>query len=200
MHELSYNGALKEPLAWNIIYKIKDKEVDINLVEDKYKEPLNANISLDNTKPVIVNAKGTIPQDIFIVILGRNPIGNLSSLNVNYSMSNALYTDGKGNIHSLELASRKIYTEEYLIRIGALAYSNIIELNDIYYKLSDSSDIKAKANIEYDKKFNVKLNGNVESPFGKYNLNGFTLDATNGNKIIYVSTEKSEIVANGSKE
>lgn len=198
MHELSYNGALKEPLAWNIIYKIKDKEVDINLVVDKYKEPLNANISLDNTKPVIVNAKGTIPQDIFIVILGRNPIDNLSSLNVNYSMSNALYTDGKGNIHSLELASRKIYTEEYLIRIGALAYSNIIELNDIYYKLSDSGDIKAKANIEYDKKFNVKLNGNVESPFGKYNLNGFTLDATNGNKIIYASTEKSEIIANGS--
>ena len=198
MQELSYANVLSYPMAFNIIYKIKEKEIEINLIENKYKEPLNANIYLDNTKPILVSANGTIPQDIFMVLLGRNPIDNLSSLNINYSMSNALYTDGKGNIHSLELASRKIYTEEYLIRIGALAYSNIIELNDIYYKLSDSGDIKAKANIEYDKKFNVKLNGNVESPFGKYNLNGFTLDATNGNKIIYASTEKSEIVANGS--
>ena len=197
MQELSYANVLSYPMAFNIIYKIKEKEIEINLIENKYKEPLNANIYLDNTKPILVSANGTIPQDIFMVLLGRNPIDNLSSLNVNYSMSNALYTDGKGNIHSLELASRKIYTEEYLIRIGALAYSNIIELNDIYYKLSDSGDIKAKANIEYDKKFNVKLNGNVESPFGKYNLNGFTLDATNGNKIIYASTEKSEIIANG---
>ena len=198
MQELSYANVLSYPMAFNIIYKIKEKEIEINLIENKYKEPLNANIYLDNTKPILVSANGTIPQDIFMVLLGRNPIDNLSSLNINYSMSNALYTDGKGNIHSLELASRKIYTEEYLIRIGALAYSNIIELNDIYYKLSDSGDIKAKANIEYDKKFNVKINGNVESPFGKYNLNGFTLDATNGNKIIYASTEKSEIVANGS--
>lgn len=198
MQELSYANVLSYPMAFNIIYKIKEKEIEINLIENKYKEPLNANIYLDNTKPILVSANGTIPQDIFMVLLGRNPIDNLSSLNINYSMSNALYTDGKGNIHSLELASRKIYTEEYLIRIGALAYSNIIELNDIYYKLSDSGDIKAKASIEYDKKFNVKINGNVESPFGKYNLNGFTMDSTNGNKIIYAATEKSEIVANGS--
>ena len=197
MHELSYNGALNSPLAWNIIYKIKDKEIAVNLVEDKYKEPLNADISLDNTKPILVNAYGTIPQDIFIVLLGRNPIDNLSSLNVNYRMSNALYTDGKGNVHSLELASRKIYTEEYLIRIGALAYSNIIEFNDIYYKISDNNDIKAKANIEYDKQFNIKLNGNIDTSAGKYNLNGYTLGTTNGNKIIYAATEKSEIVANG---
>ena len=198
MQELSYANVLSYPMAFNIIYKIKEKEIEINLIENKYKEPLNANIYLDNTKPILVSANGTIPQDIFMVLLGRNPIDNLSSLNINYSMSNALYTDGKGNIHSLELASRKIYTEEYLIRIGALAYSNIIELNDIYYKLSDSGDIKAKASIEYDKKFNVKINGNVESPFGKYNLNGFTMDSTNGNKIIHAATEKSEIVANGS--
>ena len=198
MQELSYANVLSEPMAFNIIHKVKDKEIEINLIENIYKEPFNANIYLDDTKPTLINAKGTIPQDIFMVALGRNPIDNLSSLNINYSMSNALYTDGKGNIHSLEMASRKIYTEEYLIRIGALAYSNIIELNDIYYKLSDSGDIKAKANIEYDKKFNVKINGNIESPFGKYNLNGFTLDSTNGNKIIYAATEKSEIVANGS--
>lgn len=198
MHELSYANILTEPLAFNIIYKIKEKEIAINLIENRYKEPFNANISLDNTKPILVNANGAIPQDLFMIFLGRNPIDNLSSLNINYSMSNASYTDGKGNIHSLELTSRKIYTEEYLIRVYALAHSNIIELNDIYYKLSERGDIKAKANIEYDKNFNVKINGNIDSPFGKYNLNGFTLDATNGNKIIYAATEKSEIVANGS--
>ena len=198
MQELSYANVLSEPMAFNIIHKIKDKEIEINLIENIYKEPFNANIYLDNTKPILAKANGTIPQDIFMVALGRNPIDNLSSLYVNYSMSNALYTDGKGNIHSLEMASRKVYTEEYLIRICALVYSNMIEINDIYYKLSDSGDIKAKANIEYDKKFNVKINGNIESPFGKYNLNGFTLDSTNGNKIIYAATEKSEIVANGS--
>lgn len=198
IEELSYASALKEPLAWNIIYKIKEKEIAVNLIENQYKEPLIANISLDDTKPTLAEVYGTVPQDIFVALIGRNPIDNLSSLNINYNMSNGLYTEGKGNIHSLELASRKIYTEEYLIRIGALFYSNVAEINDIYYKISDNGDIKAKANIEYDKNLNVKINGNVESPVGKYSLNGFTLIATNGDRIIHAATEKSEIVANGS--
>ncbi|MBW5397925.1 hypothetical protein E6A48_09310, partial [Brachyspira pilosicoli] len=196
--ELSYENALKYPLKWVVRYMKKEKYIEMNLSANKYIEPFDVNISLDNTRAVLVDANGIIPQELFVVFLGGNPIDNLSSLNVKYSLSNASYTDGKGNVHVLNVSSRKIYTEEYLIRVGALAYSNKIELNDIFYRLSEDGGINASAVVEYDKNFNVKANGTVKTPIGDYSVNGFTLTATNGSRILYASTENSEIVANGS--
>ena len=196
--ELSYENALKHPLKWVVRYMKKEKYIDMNLSANEYIEPFDVNISLDNTRPVLIDANGIIPQELFVVFLGGNPIDNLSSLNVKYSLSNASYTDGKGNVHVLNLSSRKIYTEEYLIRVGALAYSNKVEINDIFYRLSEDGGINANAVVEYDKNFNVKANGTVKTPIGDYSVNGFTLTATNGSRILYASTENSEIVANGS--
>ena len=88
-----------------------------------------------------------IPHDVFVVFLGQNVIDSLASLNVDYSLSNAMYTGGKGNMHVLKAASKKIYTEEYLIMIGMSAYQNIIDIDDIYYRLSEDSGVKANAKI-----------------------------------------------------
>ncbi len=194
---LSYANSMSDPIAFDFLYKKHEKEISLNLIAQRYAQPFFASYSFDNNKPVIAKAKGVIPQDIFVVFLGQNIIDNLSSLNIDYSMSNAKYTSGNGNIHILKASSKKIYTEEYLIRIAMTAYKNIIDINDIYYRLSEDGGISADAKIEYDKNFNVKINGNINTPAGNYGLSGFTAESTNGNKIIYASTDKSEIIANG---
>ena len=194
---LSYANSLSNPLSFNFTYNRPEKRIYVNLVKNKYGQPFDATFSLDETTPILASAKGVIPQDIFVVLLGQNIIDNLSSLNIDYTMSNAMYTHGKGNVHTLKAFSRKIYTEEYLLRIGVSAYKNIIDIDDIYYRLSDSSGINANAQIEYDKNLNVKIKGNIDTPAGNYGLSGFTTTSTNGNKIIYASTDKSEIIANG---
>ena len=194
---LTYANTLEKPMSFDFTYNRPEKKISIDLVQNKYGQPFNASLSLDDTKPVLATAKGVIPQDIFVVFLGQNIIDNLSSLNIDYSMSNALYTQGKGNVHILKASSKKIYTEEYLMRIGMSAYQNIIDIDDIYYRLSEDGGINANAKIEYDKNFNVKINGNLDTPAGKYGLSGFTTTSTNGSRIIYASTDKSEIIADG---
>lgn len=194
---LSYANSMPRPMTFEFLYKKPEKEISLRLIPNEYYQPLYASYSLDNNNPVIVSAKGVIPQDIFVVLLGQNIIDNLSSLNVEYTMSNAMYTGGKGNVHVLQASSRKIYTEEYLIRIGASAYKNIIDINDIYYRLSEDGVINANAKIEYDNNFNVKINGNFNTPAGNYGLSGFSTTSTNGSKIIYASTDNSEIIASG---
>lgn len=193
----TYANTLANPLSFDFLYNRDDKDIALNLRPNKYEQPFNMSFSLDKTKPILAEAKGVIPQDIFLVLLGKNIIDNLSSLNISYSLSNAMYTEGKGNVHILKASSRKIYTEEYLIRIGMSAYQNVIDIDDIYYRLSEDSGINANAKIEYDKNFNVKINGNVGTPAGNYGLSGFTTTSTNGNRIIYASTDKSEIIASG---
>ena len=195
---LTYANTLEKPLSFNFIYNRPEKKISLNLAANKYEQPFNASFSLDNTAPILASANGVIPQDIFVVLLGQNIIDNLSSLNIDYSMSNAMYTQGKGKVHTLKASSRKIYTEEYLIRIGMSAYQNIIDIDDIYYRLSEDSGINANAKIEYDKNFNVKIKGNLNTPAGNYGLSGFSTTSTNGSRIIYASTDKSEIIANGS--
>ena len=195
---LTYANTLEKPLSFNFIYNRPEKKISLNLAANKYEQPFNASFSLDNTAPILASANGVIPQDIFVVLLGQNIIDNLSSLNIDYSMSNAMYTQGKGKVHTLKASSRKIYTEEYLIRIGMSAYQNIIDIDDIYYRLSEDGGINANAKIEYDKNFNVKIKGNLNTPAGNYGLNGFSTTSTNGSRIIYASTDKSEIIANGS--
>ena len=194
---LSYANSMSNPMTFEFLYKKPEKEISIRLIPNEYHQPLYASYSLDNTNPIIASAKGIIPQDIFVVLLGQNIIDNLSSLNVEYTMSNAMYTGGKGNVHVLQASSKKIYTEEYLIRIGASVYKNIIDINDIYYRLSEDGGINANAKIEYDKNFNVKIDGNLNTPAGNYGLSGFSTTSTNGSKIIYASTDKSEIIASG---
>ena len=195
--EFTYANTLTKPLAFDFLYNREENEIGLDLVANKYDQPLSAKFSLDKTKPVLISAKGVIPQDIFMVALGQNVIDNLSSLNVEYTMSNALYTQDKGNVHVLKASSKKIYTEEYLIRIGASAYKNVIEIDDIYYRLSEDGGINANAKIEYDKNFNVKIEGNLNTPAGDYGLSGFSTTSTNGSKVIYASTDKSEIIASG---
>ena len=195
---LTYANTLEKPLSFNFIYNRPEKKISLNLAANKYEQPFNASFSLDNTAPILASANGVIPQDIFVVLLGQNIIDNLSSLNIDYSMSNAMYTQGKGKVHTLKASSRKIYTEEYLIRIGMSAYQNIIDIDDIYYRLSEDGGINANAKIEYDKNFNVKIKGNLNTPAGNYGLSGFSTTSTNGSRIIYASTDKSEIIANGS--
>ncbi|OEJ14205.1 hypothetical protein BFL38_05180 [Brachyspira hampsonii] len=194
---LSYANTMQNPMTFEFLYKRPEKEISLNLIENIYGQPFYASYSLDNSSPVLASARGVVPQDIFVVFLGQNIIDNLSSLNIEYTMSNAMYTGGKGNVHVLKASSKKIYTEEYLIRIGASAYKNIIDINDIYYRLSEDSGINANAKIEYDKNFNVKINGGINTPAGNYGLNGFSTTSTNGSKIIYASTDNSEIIANG---
>ena len=194
---LSYANSMQNPLTFEFLYKKPEKEISINLIDNRYGQPFYANYSLDKNKPILATAKGIIPQEIFVVLLGQNIIDNLSSLNIDYSMSNAMYTDGKGNVHVLKASSKKIYTEEYLVRIGVSAYKNTIDIDDIYYRLSEDGGINANAKIEYDNNFNIKMNGNINTPAGNYGLNGFTTTSTNGSKIIYASTDNSEIVASG---
>ena len=195
--KLSYANPLTNPLSFDFLYKRLENEVSLNLIPNQYVQPFKASFSLDKTKPVLASVKGVIPHDVFVVFLGQNVIDSLASLNVDYSLSNAMYTGGKGNMHVLKAASKKIYTEEYLIMIGMSAYQNIIDIDDIYYRLSEDSGVKANAKIEYDKNFNVKINGNINTPAGNYGLNGFTTTSTNGSRIIYASTDKSEIIASG---
>ena len=52
----------------------------MNLSANEYIEPFDVNISLDNTRPVLIDANGIIPQELFVVFLGGNPIDNLSGL------------------------------------------------------------------------------------------------------------------------
>ena len=194
---LSYANSMPNPMTFEFLYKKPEKEISIRLIPNEYYQPLYASYSLDNTNPIIASAKGVIPPDIFVVLLGQNVLDNLSSLNVEYTMSNAMYTGGKGNVHVLQASSRKIYTEEYLVRIGASVYRNIIDINDIYYRLSEDGGINANAKIEYDKDFNVKINGGINTPAGNYGLSGFSTTSTNGSRILYASTDNSEIIASG---
>ncbi|WP_300365122.1 hypothetical protein [Brachyspira sp.] len=195
---LSYANSMENPLTFEFSYRKPEKRISLNLVDNRYGQPFYASYCLDDKEPVLATARGIIPQEIFVVLLGQNIIDNLSSLNIDYSMSNAAYTGGKGNVHVLKASSKKIYTEEYLIRIGISAYKNTIDIEDIYYRLSESGGINANAKIEYDKNFNIKMNGNINTPAGDYGLNGFTTTSTNGNKIIYASTDGSELIASGS--
>ncbi len=194
---LSYANSIQNPLIFEFLYKKPEKKIFLNLINNRYGQPFYASYSLDNNAPILASAKGIVPQEIFVVLLGQNIIDSLSSLNIDYSMSNAAYTDGKGNVHILKASSKKIYTEEYLIRIGVSAYKNTIDIDDIYYRLSENSGINANAKIEYDKNLNVKLNGNIGTPAGDYKFNGFTTASTNGNRIIYASTDGSELIASG---
>ena len=196
IHTLSYLNSLQNQLAWNIRYNKKDKNIKINQIVNLYDNPLKIDISLDKTTPIIAKASGDIPQEIFIVALGQNPIDNLSSLNINYTMSNEMYTSGKGHIHSIDVASKKIYTEEYLMKLSADIYNNKIDINNVYYKLSDKDEINAKANIDYDNKFNVKMSGDIITPVGDYKVNGFTIK-NQDNISLYVNTENEELEVKG---
>lgn len=193
---LSYADTMDGSLSLDMLYSKKNDEISFRLSKDQSLQPFNFNIFLNKESAILVKANGTIPQKLFVTLLGYNIIDNLSTMDINYVSSNAAFTGGRGNTHNLMVSSRKIYTEEYLMKLNLTAYSNIIKINDLYYRLSETNAINADANIEYGKNGNVTIEGAVKSPIGDYQISGST-EISNGNRILYVSTEDSSIVASG---
>lgn len=193
--KFKYTEHINESVVFNLNYRKKLNSLDININRTESIKPLNIRFNLNNDSPTRASVKGILPQEFLIALVGYDVLDPLSEVYIDYALSNKNMTPDNIAVSSINIKSRKVYTEESVMELDALLYPDKLLVNNLFIA-SGESGIKAKAQIDYDKNLNITINGEASTPFGDYKLSGYT-ESLNNDRVFYAATENEEIVARG---
>jgi len=191
LNALKYKENLKEKFTYSLSYNKNNKVLNINLLTDSESGSLDASIYMNNKSENIISANGTIPQSLFIALVGYGIVDPLSDIEIDYTLSRD--KNGKGdNTHNVILLTKKVYTEDHEFYLNASINKNNILIRDFAY-----AGINAYGEIDYDNNFDFDLLANIDTPIGKYFISGAMKKNADGNRTFYASADDEQIVAQG---